>query len=137
MTIRTRFAAAALAGAVAGSGLINTTASAATQGEVAAQSCYGSANDYTKDKGTRWYPNYPNFHRLIATSNCADINIKTDTDRYVKVCFIPSNGEQDCQANYKLARAGSWTVIATNVRDNAFFQFYFRSDAKSTGSYAA
>ncbi|MDQ0750760.1 MULTISPECIES: hypothetical protein [Streptomyces] len=137
MTIRKRFVAVALAGAVVGSGMITTAAGAATRGEVVAQSCYGDANTYTKDTGTNWYPNYPNFHRLITTSSCADINIKTNTDRYVKVCFLPRDGGRDCQDNYKLAKKGTWTVIATDVKDNTSFQFYFRSDAKSTGSYAA
>ncbi|WP_369171847.1 hypothetical protein AB5J49_29405 [Streptomyces sp. R28] len=140
MNIGKRIAALALTGAVVGSGLIATTAGtagAATQGEAVARSCYGNALSYTKDAGTHIYPNYPNFYYLIATSNCADINIKTNTDRYVKVCFLTSGGGKDCQDNYKLATKGDWTVIATNVRDNAKFQFYFRSDAKSTGYSAA
>lgn len=137
MHIRKQFAAAALTGVVAASSLVAATAGPAAAAERGARSCYGNANDYTKAAGTHIYPNYPTFYYLLATSNCADINIKTNTDRYVKVCFQTSGGGTDCQDDYKLAKAGSWTVIATNVRDNAHYHFYFRSDAKSTGQYAS
>ncbi|MDF3147075.1 MULTISPECIES: hypothetical protein [unclassified Streptomyces] len=140
MSARKRFIALAVTGAVAGSGLIATTAGTAgavTRGDVVAQSCYGSADDYTKASGTQIYPNYPTFFYLKTSSNCADINIKTDTNRYVKVCFLTSGGGTSCQTDYKLATAGNWRVIATNVKDGTEFQFHFRSDAKSTGHWAA
>ncbi|MET9772301.1 hypothetical protein [Streptomyces sp. NPDC006415] len=46
-------------------------------------------------------------------------------------------GGRSCQADYKLTEAGSWIVIATNVKDNTEYQFHFRSDARSTGQYAS
>ncbi|MGA5143402.1 hypothetical protein [Streptomyces azureus] len=138
MNLRKRFATVAMTGALIGGGLLGTSsAGAATQGEVVAQSCYGNARGYTKASGTHIYPNYPTANYLKTTSSCADINIKTDTDRYVKVCFLDMSGGKECQADYKLAKAGSWKVVATNVKDNTEYQFYFRSDAKSTGHYAA
>ncbi|MGN9759363.1 hypothetical protein [Streptomyces sp. SD31] len=129
--------AAAVVGVVAAGSLVAGTAGPAGAAERGARSCYGNANDYNKASGTHWYPNYPTFNYLRATSNCADINIKTNTNRYVKVCFHLSGGSRDCQADYKLAEAGTWTVIATDVKDNTHYQFYFRSDAKSTGQYAS
>ncbi|MGP4044901.1 hypothetical protein [Streptomyces sp. 2A115] len=138
MNLRKRFATVAMTGALIGGGLLGTSsAGAATQGEAVAQSCYGNARDYTKSAGTHIYPNFPTFNYLKTTSSCADINIKTDTNRYVKVCFLLSGGGKECQADYKLATAGSWKAVATNVRDNTQYQFYFRSDVESTGHHAA
>ncbi|WP_372348491.1 hypothetical protein [Streptomyces sp. KL116D] len=133
MYVRTRFAASLVTGAVVAGGLVG--ASAGTAG-AAARSCYGSASSYTKASGTHLYPNYPTSFYMVTTANCADINIKTDTTRYVKVCFQPSSGGRECQSDYKRAAAGSWTTIATDVKDNTHYQFYFRSDAKSTGQVA-
>ncbi|MCL6286687.1 hypothetical protein PV689_05395 [Streptomyces sp. ATCC51928] len=138
MNLHKRFATVAMTGALIGGGLLATgSATAATPGEVVAQSCYGNAKTYTKAAGTQIYPNYPTFNYLKTTSSCADINIKTGTDRYVKVCFLPQSGGRSCQADYKLAKAGSWKVIATNVKDKTQYQFHFRSEAKSSGSYAS
>lgn len=138
MNLHKRFATVAMTGALIGGGLLATgSATAATSGETVAQSCYGNAKTYTKAAGTQIYPNYPTFFYLKTTSSCADINIKTNTNRYVKVCFLVTGGGRNCQAEYKLTTAGSWKVIAANVKDNTQYQFHFRSDAKSTGSYAA
>ncbi|MFD5161623.1 hypothetical protein ACFWMJ_26680 [Streptomyces hawaiiensis] len=136
MYVRARIAAAT-ASIVIAAGCLVATAGPAAAAEQGARSCYGNANSYTKASGQHLYPNYPTLNYLVATTDCADINIKSDTDRYVKVCFHPKSGGTQCQADYKLAKAGSWTVIATDVKDKTHYQFYFRSDAKSTGQYAS
>ncbi|MEI7034083.1 hypothetical protein [Streptomyces pratensis] len=115
-----------------GLGATGGAAAAAPQGDTGVQvSCYGQAKSYTKAAGRHTTSVFR------TTSNCNDINIKTNTSRYVKVCFKLSNGDFDCQSSYKLASAGSWKVIATNVRNSQQFVFYFQSTSRSTGSYAA
>ncbi|MCT9075441.1 hypothetical protein [Streptomyces fulvoviolaceus] len=128
----------AMTGALVSGGLIGaTTAGAATQGELTAQSCYGSAHDYDTVAGYHYEPP-ADYDYYKATSNCADINIKTDTNRYVKVCFFTADNEfLYCQESHKLTTAGEWKVIATNVNDGTRFKFHFRSDAVSTGEYAS
>lgn len=131
MPMRQRIAATAISAVLAGGAI--GLAPAAQARDIAPASCYGSANSYHKPAGTYWLP----AGDVFSTSGaCTDINIKPNTNRYVKVCF-ETNGRLECQPNYKLARAGQWNVIATNVRDGALFAFEFRSDAKSTGSWAA
>jgi hypothetical protein len=97
-----------------------------------AASCYGSAHSYSKPSGDYTYPS----GYLTTTGNCSDINIKPNTDRYVEVCWRAGEGDT-CQSEYKLARAGVWTVVATDVLDGTRFFFDFRSTAASTGSWAA
>ncbi|WP_217624586.1 hypothetical protein [Streptomyces sp. TRM64462] len=129
--MRQRIAAIAFSAALAAGAM--SLAPVAQAHELGATSCYGYANSYYKPSGTYWLP----AGRVFKTSNaCADINIRPNTNRYVKVCF-EVDGRQECQANYTLAKAGQWNVIARNVRDGARFAFEFRSDAKSTGSWAA
>ncbi|MEV7020405.1 MULTISPECIES: hypothetical protein [unclassified Streptomyces] len=131
MPMRQRIAATAISAVLAGGAL--GLAPAAQAHDTASASCYGGANSYLKPAGTYWLPAGDVFS---TSSACADINIKPNTNRYVKVCF-ETDGRLECQANYTLARAGQWNVIARNVRDGALFAFEFRSDAKSTGSWAA
>ncbi|MCD7445679.1 hypothetical protein K4B79_46835 [Streptomyces lincolnensis] len=132
MQVRKRFVASVVTGVIAASGLIATTAGQAS----AAGACLDNAQSYTKASGTHLYPNYPTLNYLLTSANCADINIKTNTERYVKVCFLPSSGGRQCQAEYKLAKADTWMEIATDVKDNTRYQFYFRSDASSSGQFA-
>ncbi|MDQ0715697.1 hypothetical protein QFZ55_005149 [Streptomyces luteogriseus] len=133
MSIRKRFVAIAMTGALAGAGLVGSTtvaAGAVTQGEVTAQSCY---QDWTYDKpaGTRFMPEK---YLYITTSNCADINIKTGTNRTVRVCFYASGGGLNyCQSSYKTTTAGEWKVIASDVKDGTKFRFEFNSTAASRG----
>lgn len=98
----------------------------------AATSCYGSAHAYSKPSGSNDYPTGSAY--LTTTSNCADINIKTNTNRYVAVCWLRTG---TCQDDYTLTTAGQWTTVATNVRTGTDFFFWFRSDASSTGHWAA
>ncbi|MFJ6123514.1 hypothetical protein ACIQKE_00310 [Streptomyces griseoviridis] len=97
-----------------------------------AASCYGSAHSYSKPSGNNDYPTGSSY--LTTTSNCTDINIKTNTNRYVEVCWLSTG---TCQSGYTLTTAGEWTTVATNVLNGTDFFFWFRSDASSTGSWAA
>ncbi|MFI1220851.1 MULTISPECIES: hypothetical protein [unclassified Streptomyces] len=134
MHIRKRFLAAALTGALAGAGLIGGTAGAATQGDVVAQSCYGDAWSYSKPSGTYLQPQSVTY---FMTGNCADINIKTGTNRRVRVCFYSSSGGLNyCQGSYKTTTAGQWKVIASSVLKGTHFKFDFASSAASTGQRA-
>ncbi|QIQ01258.1 hypothetical protein [Streptomyces liangshanensis] len=119
--------AAATTALVAGSVML----APASQATVA--SCYGDASSYSKPAGTFWLPAGRTF---TTSSSCTDINIRSNTNRYVKVCF-ETNGSLNCQANYTLTTAGQWTTVATNVNDGVQFAFEFRSDALSNGSWAA
>lgn len=133
MHIRMRFVAVAVSGAAC-AGLIGGTASAGTQGEVVAQSCYDNAWSYSKPSGTYFQPQSATY---FMTGNCADINIKTDTDRRVKVCFYSSSGGLNyCQSSYKTTTAGQWKVIASDVLKGTNFKFQFASSAASTGKRA-
>lgn len=97
-----------------------------------ATSCYGSAHAYSKPSGSNDYPT--GSAHLTTTTNCADINIRTNTDRYVEVCWLKT---ATCQSQYTLTTAGQWTTVATNVANGTDFFFWFRSDATSTGYWAA
>ncbi|MGW1291630.1 hypothetical protein [Streptomyces sp. NPDC002533] len=137
MEIRKRFLAVAMTGALAGAGLIGGTAGtagAAAQGDVVAQSCYGNAWTYSKRAGAYLQPESTTY---FTTANCADINIKTNTSRSVRVCFYSSSGGLNyCQTSYKTTTAGQWKVIASNVLDGTHFKFEFASSAASTGQRA-
>ncbi|MCD7445678.1 hypothetical protein K4B79_46830 [Streptomyces lincolnensis] len=102
----------------------------ATTAGAAAQSCYGTWT-YNKPSDTFFQPAS---YLYLATDNCADINIKTNTSRQVKVCFYASGGGLDyCQSSYKTTTAGQWKVIATDVIDGTKFKFQFASSAASSG----
>lgn len=136
MSIRKRVAAVVLSAAfVGGTMAIAPSAQADEPNQGIAASCYGSAKSYSKPDGEEYYPAGSSY--LTTTSNCADINIKPNTDRYVAVCFIPSSGSPYCQSSYTLATGGQWNVIATGVQTGTRFYFDFRSTALSNGSWAA
>jgi hypothetical protein len=108
-------------------------AAPAPQGEVGAQvSCYDGASSFSKASG-RYTTSV-----FKTSTRCNDINLKmSGTGRYVKVCFKLSSGSFDCQSDYKWASAGSWKVIATDVRDSQEFVFFFQTTSSASGSYAA
>ncbi|MGW4689848.1 hypothetical protein ACWEPM_33875 [Streptomyces sp. NPDC004244] len=122
-----------IATAAATTALVASTVMLAPASQAAGTSCYSSASTYSKPAGTYWLPAGDLF---TTSSACSDINIKSNTNRYVKVCF-EVNATLQCQSNYTLTTGGQWTTIATNVQDGARFAFYFRSDALSNGSWAA
>lgn len=137
--MRTRFrkhlaafaAVAAIGGGLATAPTAGATEQAAPQSdEISASNCLGGANKYSKAKDFHWLP--PGLY-FKTSSRCNDIQIKPKTNRYVSVCFKdPATG---CRGA-KLAKAGKWTVLASNVKTGSEYQFFFRSLAKSSGEYA-
>lgn len=73
---------------------------------------------------------------METTGNCADINIRTNNNTFVRVCFAGETGSK-CQADFKRATAGQWTTVATNVKDKVWYYFQFYNDGASSGLYAA
>jgi hypothetical protein len=136
MRKNTRILASAASGLLLAAGglLTATTADAAGTGGTAVQACYDGAKSYSKPSGSFAYPTGAGY--LTTTSRCADINIKPGTTRSIRVCFLPSSGGYYCNG-YSTAKAGQWTVVATKVANGTDFWFDFKSDAKSTGSWAA
>ncbi|MFD6431483.1 hypothetical protein [Streptomyces venezuelae] len=137
MRNRSRLIPLALAAGLIGGATAAATAApsdtASAKGDYTAQSCYGSARPYTTNPyGIVSYWPGP-FSYARATTNCADINVKSSVNRRVKVCW--SSGV--CQNRTTLARAGQWTVIATNVRDGASYHLVFDDTYTSTGKVAA
>ncbi|MDT0615243.1 hypothetical protein [Streptomyces lancefieldiae] len=126
-----------LAGAAATAALLTgalTVAPAAQADAGTAASCYGSAINYSKPEGDVDLP----AGRLFVTSgNCADINIKPRTNRYIMVCLETASGGSSCPSAYTLAEGGVWNVLRSNVPDGTQFYFRFRSAALSNGSWAA
>ncbi|MEI5098702.1 hypothetical protein RB200_08575 [Streptomyces sp. PmtG] len=117
-----------------GTAALASGASAAEPTADAAVSCYGSARNYT---GTPGGPgrnaHWPATGRYAyATRNCADINLKVNYTRQVRICF-KNTGQ--CNA-WKTARKGVWKVAASNVRDGAGFYVQFKGANRSTGKIA-
>ncbi|MEG3627512.1 hypothetical protein [Streptomyces poriticola] len=96
-----------------------------------AAACYDTGRAYIKH--TEYYTYPLNQTPLTTTGYCNDINLRPNTNRYVRVCFTGHG----CQSGYTLARAGTWNTIATDVISGSRYYFQFRSAAKSTGYYAA
>ncbi|MEV0678675.1 hypothetical protein AB0I60_19370 [Actinosynnema sp. NPDC050436] len=97
------------------------------------QSCYGSAKSYTAigDVSADW-AEWPDYGYATTTSACADINVKTNYSRYVRVCFATTS---TCN-EWKPAYAGQWTVVASDVLDNTKFWLRFQGHNNSTGQVA-
>ncbi|UUU24487.1 hypothetical protein [Streptomyces sp. DSM 40750] len=141
MTIRKQFVAAAMTGVLAGGGLVAataTTATATTAGAAGkAASCYDLTKTYSKPSGTRLTPKGSTFFKT--TKRCNDINVKSSgADRRVRVCFYKPDGKlKYCQSTYKLAKKGTWRVIATDVKDGVKFKLQFSTPARAAGKVAA
>ncbi len=121
------------------SGVGGGTATAASEGQPGVLACYDYARQYNKLAGAKHYPiYYPGGTWLTTSSQCANINIKPSSTRYVKVCFDPYTGSPYCQSNWKFAPADKWTSVAVDVLNGTRFKFFFENDTvTSTGSYAA
>lgn len=137
MSIHARVAPLAMAAALLGGGLATaSTASAASDvsggapAAAAAQSCYGGAKNYKTTESGIW-PGGGVWS--YATTRCADINVKPTTTRKVRVCWKRTG---TCNA-YRTAKAGQWTVAASNVRDGAGFSLDFKGIGVSKGKVAA
>ncbi|MFI9237249.1 hypothetical protein [Streptomyces sp. NPDC053079] len=125
------------AGTLIGGSTAASASEADSRSKDGVASCYGSAKAYSKPAGQDFYPDN-GASTLTTTTNCADINIKTNTNRYVAVCFWKSTGGWLCnQDHWTYAKAGQWTTVARSVLNGSRFVFSFRSDAKSTGHWAA
>lgn len=137
MTVRKQFVALAMTGALAGGGLVAataTTAGAATAGQAAA--CYDITKAYSKPAGTYITPKGSAFFKT--SKRCKDINVKSTTDRRVKVCFYKADGKLNyCQSTFKTAKKGKWTVIATDVKDGVKFKLRFSTPVRAAGKVAA
>ncbi|MFC0113464.1 hypothetical protein [Kibdelosporangium aridum] len=121
---------------VAGGLAISSTAASAD--DLAIQSCYGHASNYSKAGGEAFYPSsYPGGRWLTTSANCGDINLRPKTASGVKVCFDPASGSPYCQSSFTLAHANVWNVIARDVVDGIKFKFYFVSNQESNGQFAA
>ncbi|MEV5645981.1 hypothetical protein AB0L67_38710 [Streptomyces flaveolus] len=66
------------------------------------------------------------------TSNCEDINIKTNTTRSVRTCFKATGS---CNA-WRTAPAGQWALAATDVNDGSQFYIQFSGTAGGRGYIA-
>ncbi|MGH4028184.1 hypothetical protein ACQB60_04510 [Actinomycetota bacterium Odt1-20B] len=118
-------ALAAVAAAPAGAG-------AGVRPDAGVQSCYGSAQKYT----AVGYPSlntaiWPDGRWATTTSKCADINVKTNYTRNVRVCW-----ETGACTGFTLAREGKWTVAAPRVPNGTRFRLYFRGANNGTGKVA-
>lgn len=102
---------------------------APSAGDVSIMSCFGNARLFNKLTGF----NQPNGGYHQTTSNCSDINMRPNSTTRVRVCFQRT---QACNS-FKTAPAGQWTVIASNVVDNAGFYFNFASSGPISGQWAA
>ncbi|WP_149827691.1 hypothetical protein [Streptomyces tailanensis] len=124
----------AMTGALVGGGLVGaTSASAAT--------CYSGATSYEKSSTTHYVPGGGKYH--LTGPNCADINIKMSAPKEVKVCFYKKSADgmhvllNYCQSSYKLPKSNKWLVVASNVKNNVLYKFYFKDiSSKSLGWYA-
>ncbi|MGW7542834.1 hypothetical protein ACWGKQ_17245 [Streptomyces sp. NPDC054770] len=116
--------------ALTAGGLTAAGTATATAAPSAAESCYGSAKSYTTSP-SNWWPAGAAW--AYTTSNCADINVKPNTDVNVKTCFDPTSGDSYCNASRKIS-AGTWGLAATNVSDGT--KFFLQFDRSSSGIVA-
>lgn len=138
MRTRTRIVPFAMTAVLLGGGVAAATTGAAVasppMADATIQSCLGTAKNYTSAPGG----NGRNAHwpatgtYAYTTSNCADINVKTNYDRMVYVCFKKTG---TCNGG-TWAPKGKWTVVASDVLDNSGFYVQFRGPNRSTGQIA-
>ncbi|WP_328499679.1 hypothetical protein OG828_48825 [Streptomyces sp. NBC_00457] len=102
----------------------------------AATTCLGGAVTFTKPDGEYYQPSSPTVYKT--TSRCADINLRLNTGKSVKVCFYKSDYTLNyCQSNYTQVPWDNWTVVASDVNDGTLFRFRYLSDLSSTNAKAA
>ncbi|MEV8020254.1 hypothetical protein AB0O76_28705 [Streptomyces sp. NPDC086554] len=134
MRTRTRIVPFVFAAVMLGGG---TAAAATASGggvapqDVQAQSCYGSAKGYTAVGNGVDRAYWPDSGWKYTTSNCADINVKTNYTRTVRACWkdIPCSG-------WVTAPKGQWTVVKNNVPNGWGFYLEFKGGNNSTGKAA-
>ncbi|MGP3949733.1 hypothetical protein [Streptomyces sp. 7N604] len=97
------------------------------------QSCYGSARDYTAvGDASQGVATWRAYSYATTTSACADINVKTNYSRWVRVCFERTASCNDWTPAY----VGQWTVVADDVDDGTKFWLVFKGSNNSTGMAA-
>ncbi len=103
----------------------------------AAVTCFGGAVNFTLTPPAIQAP-FGAGSFFSASNRCADINIRTSRNTNAKVCFRLADGGSQCNTP-KFVPAGTWTVIATNVRDTAKFRVEFSNfgGVAFSGSVAA
>ncbi|MDN3295816.1 hypothetical protein QWM81_17515 [Streptomyces ficellus] len=114
--------------------VVQPAGAAAPQGSAAAQSCLGTAKNYTSAPGgSGRNAHWPGTGKYAyASKNCADINLKVNHTRKVTVCFKKTG---KCNG-WKTAKKGQWKVVASGVRDGAGFYIQFQGANRSTGKIA-
>ncbi|MEV6168069.1 hypothetical protein AB0L99_07560 [Streptomyces sp. NPDC051954] len=127
MHIRSRTAGILATVVLTAGGLTAATAATASAAPAVAQSCYGSAKNYSTDSLLSW-PAYPAW--AYTTSNCADINVKPNSGTYVQTCFDPTSGANYCNA-MRWIPAGTWGLAATDVNNGT--KFYLQFDRANSG----
>ncbi|WP_282794352.1 hypothetical protein [Streptomyces sp. CC224B] len=115
----------------AGATATSVAASPSTASDVGAQSCYGSAKNYTAIGNGIDRAYWPNTGFKYTTGNCADINIKTNHKRVVRACWktIPCSG-------WVTAPKGQWVEVKSNVPDGWGFYLEFKGGNNGTGKVA-
>ncbi|MFF7651627.1 hypothetical protein ACFZCY_19230 [Streptomyces sp. NPDC007983] len=135
MLTRSRLVPLALATLLVGGGTAAaTTASAATQGSQVIQSCYGNAENYTATGNGVDAAYWPGTGFKYTTGNCADINVKVNYSRKVRVCWKYIECDSWVQA-YK----GQWKVVNkehADVPDGWGFYLEFSGGNNGTGQAA-
>ena len=97
--------------------LIGTVAPASPA--AAAATCLGTSNQHSviiQADGSSWYHSV----RFTTTNLCKDINIKISSP-YAWACVVFINVTDQCNYSTKLPY-DTWTVIATNVKDNVDYR---------------
>jgi len=105
-----------------------------TSSDLAIMSCYGSARSYTAESNNGDAARWPATGYATTTSNCIDINVKSNQSEYVKACLYQSStGSWSCNA-YRWIPGGTWGEAATDVLDGT--RFYLLFDMSSNGIVA-
>lgn len=100
-----------------------------------AAGCYDSAVSFAHVPGEHRSPSGGG--KFTATSACNDINLRTGSSIGVKVCFYPRSGKNYCQTEWTSARAGQWTVVATDVRPGTKFELDWYHSGIGFGAHVA
>lgn len=133
---RSRFLPLAVTAVVLGGGMAAATAGTATAATAATakgaqiKACYDTGGKYTAigDGVSRAY--WPGSGWKYGSTDCADVNLKTNYTRTVRVCWKDGT----CTA-WKKAPKGQWTAIA-HVPDGWGFYLEFQGGNNSTGYVA-
>ena len=136
--MRTRIVPFAMTAVLLGGGAVaattGTASASAPKADAGIQSCLGTARNYTGTPGSSGSnAHWPGTGKYAyTTSNCADINIKTNYTRQVRTCFKATGS---CNG-WRTAAKGKWALAATNVANGAGFYIQFKGVNASTGQIA-